>query len=219
MRKALNTVILGAPGGGKGTISKKMVKAFAFQHVSTGDILRSHVRDPSSKLGQEAAGYMKSGGLVPDKLVFDMLQDHLKANPAPRVLLDGFPRTLEQAREMKNIVDLDAVVVLDIPHETIVDRISNRLVHPASGRVYNLTYNAPKVEGKDDETGEDLIQRDDDKPETVKARLEAYEKMTSPLIEYYSNDKDVNVKVFKGTESDVIFPEIQAYMETYFKEV
>lgn len=217
-RKALNAIILGAPGGGKGTISKKLVKKYNFAHVSTGDLLRVHVQNPNSDLGKKAKEVMASGALVPDELVLSMLQDEVKNLENPRLLLDGFPRTLAQAEALQSFVSLDAVLVLDIPHETIIDRISNRMIHPASGRVYNQTYNPEKNKGFDDVTGEKLVQREDDKPDTVKARLVAYEATTAPLISYYQRqiagaDTSPLVKRFAGTESDVIFPDIVKWMQ------
>ena len=172
-------LILGKPGGGKGTISKKILKDFpSFTHFSTGDMLRQHVREETS-LGKEAKTHMDSGGLVPDDLIIRLVlgEAEKEAESGNSLLLDGFPRTMEQAKALAESVDVDLVVELDIPNDTIVDRIAERWVHPASGRVYNLSYNPPKVPGKDDITGEDLIQRDDDKPETVRKRLEAYEQV------------------------------------------
>ncbi|GFH45987.1 nucleoside-triphosphate--adenylate kinase [Chaetoceros tenuissimus] len=207
-------LILGKPGGGKGTISKKILKDFpSFTHFSTGDMLRQHVREQTS-LGKEAKTHMDSGGLVPDDLIIRLVLDEAEkeAESGNSLLLDGFPRTMEQAKALAESVDVDLVVELDIPNETIVDRIAERWVHPASGRVYNLSYNPPKVPGKDDITGEDLIQRDDDKPETVRKRLEAYEQVTAPLVEYY-DEKGV-LKTFAGTESDVIYPKVNKWLNS-----
>ena len=216
-RKVLNTIILGAPGGGKGTISKKLVKKYNFAHVSTGDLLRAHVQDPNSELGKKAKELMASGALVPDELVLDMLHTEVNKLDNPRVLLDGFPRTLSQAEALQTFMPLNAVIVLDIPHETIIDRISNRMIHLSSGRIYNQTYNPEKNKGFDDVTGEELVQREDDKPDTVKARLVAYEETTAPLIDYYqqqqTNDNELLVSRFAGTESDVIFPDIVQWMQ------
>jgi adenylate kinase len=207
-----NMILLGAPGGGKGTIGKKIINKYDFNHISTGDMLRQHIND-QTKLGIKAKEYMDNGKLVPDKLVIDMLRDRVTKEGGNRFLLDGFPRTLDQAASLKEIMSIDAVVVLDIPHETIMQRLSERWLHPASGRVYNLTYNPPKESGKDDMTGEPLMQRDDDKPEVVKDRLETYDKMTSPLIDYYKNNAKCAVSSFKGTESDVIFIDVEKFCE------
>lgn len=204
-------LILGKPGGGKGTISKKILQDFPeFKHFSTGDLLRQHVMQKSD-IGKEAKKHMDSGSLVPDDLIIRLVLDEAEkeSQNGKNLLLDGFPRTLQQAEALAESVDVDIVVNLDIPNDTIVERIANRYIHPASGRVYNLTYNPPKVPGKDDETGEDLIQRDDDKPDTVRKRLEAYEKVTAPLVKYY----DGKVHTFSGTESDVIYPKINIWLQ------
>ena len=172
-------LILGKPGGGKGTISNKILKDFpSFSHFSTGDLLRKHVRDKTS-IGREAKKHMDRGGLVPDELIIDLVLDEAdkEAEKGNNLLLDGFPRTMEQAKALAESADVDIVVDLNIPNDTIVGRIAERYVHPGSGRVYNLSYNPPRVPGLDDETGEELVQRDDDKPETVRRRLEAYEKV------------------------------------------
>ena len=206
-------LILGKPGGGKGTISKKILNDFpAFKHFSTGDLLRQHVRE-GTDIGKEAKEHMDSGSLVPDDLIIRLVLDEAEKefNNGKSLLLDGFPRTMEQAEALAENVDVDLVVDLNVPNETIVERIADRYIHPASGRVYNLSYNPPKVPGKDDETGEDLVQRDDDKPETVRKRLEAYEEVTAPLVQYY-NEKGV-LKSFSGTESDVIYPQVNNWLE------
>ncbi len=209
-------IILGAPGGGKGTISAKIVKAFGFKHVSTGDILRGHVKS-SSALGVEAKKYMTEGKLVPDKLVVDMLKKEVGDLGNSSILLDGFPRTLPQAKMLSEVMAIGAVISLKIPHEEIMRRISQRWIHAPSGRVYNLEYKPPKNEGLDDETGEELTQRDDDKPGFVKRRLEDYEDMTRPLVEYYQG-RDTLVKEFSGTESDVIFVDVEKWLSSILKQ-
>lgn len=206
-------LILGKPGGGKGTISKKILNDFPkFHHVSTGDVLRQHVREETS-LGKEAKAYMEKGDLVPDEIMIGLvLADATPYLEEGRsLLLDGFPRTLGQAEALEEVVHIDTVVNLDIPTETIVDRIADRWIHPSSGRVYSYSYKPPKVRGLDDETGEPLVQRDDDKPESVRQRLAAYDAVTSPLVKYY-HEKGV-LKTFHGTMSDVIYPEVKAWLE------
>jgi len=184
-KRDLMTVIMGPPGAGKGTISKKIIKDFGYVHVSTGDMLRAHVRE-GTDLGKQAKTHMDSGGLVPDGLIIDMLLSKLKeVGPDGRVLLDGFPRTTAQAEALDANSKVSIALNLQVPTEEIVARISDRWSHPASGRVYAYSYNPPKVEGKDDETGEPLVQRDDDKPEAVRSRLKAYDDMTAPLCQYY----------------------------------
>lgn len=206
-------LILGKPGGGKGTISGKILNDFPiFGHLSTGDVLRQHVRD-ETPIGVEAKNYMNEGRLVPDELMIRLvLEDAQRVlDNGSSLLLDGFPRTLGQAVALDESLDVDLVVNLDVPTETIVQRISERWIHPASGRVYNYTYKQPQVEGLDDETGEPLVQRSDDKPESVRRRLALYDEATAPLVDYY-NRKGV-LKTFKGTMSDVIYPKVKKWLD------
>lgn len=209
MQKAWNLIILGAPGGGKGTISKKILNKFAYNHVSTGDLLRSHIQK-GSDLGKKAKTYMNQGSLVPDDLVVDMLKRTIEKNQSAsgRLLLDGFPRTIAQAEILKSVVPIHQIIHLDIPHAEILRRLSQRWIHAPSGRVYNLEYNPPAAEGKDDVTGEPLTQRDDDKPEFIQRRLDDYEAMTKPLLSHYK-DSMTEVTSFAGTESDVIFVDVE----------
>eukprot|EP00934_Nitzschia_sp_Nitz4_P003688 Nitzschia sp. Nitz4//scaffold162_size51285//7600//9536//NITZ4_006965-RA/size51285-processed-gene-0.42-mRNA-1//-1//CDS//3329537961//3678//frame0 len=171
-------LILGKPGGGKGTISDKILKDFPhFQHVSTGDLLRSHVRQGTT-LGTEANKYMSDGQLVPDHLMVELVMHeatpHLEQGKS--LLLDGFPRTVEQAKYLSDHIDVHVVINLDVPNETIVERIADRWIHAESGRTYSYSYKPPEVEGVDDVTGEPLIQRPDDMPQTVRERLTQYNK-------------------------------------------
>lgn len=186
--------------------------------MSTGDILRRNVNENTS-LGQQAKDYMNKGELVPDKLVIDMIDDKHKdniKNGNKPLLLDGFPRSIEQAMKLDEILDIGCVLCLDVPHETIIQRLSSRWIHNSSGRVYNLDYNPPIKNGYDDVTNEPLVQREDDKPHVISKRLQGYEEMTKPLLSYYtnsrSNNKTVPVKLFQGTESDVIYPNIYKYL-------
>lgn len=211
-------LILGKPGGGKGTISGKILNDFPqFHHVSTGDLLRSHVRE-ETKLGLEAAEYMKEGKLVPDELMIGLVVEESTPylEKGESLLLDGFPRTVGQAEALENSVHVDMVVNLDIPNETIVERLTDRWIHEPSGRIYSYSYKPPKVEGLDDETGEPLVQRHDDKPETVRARLDLYDQSTSPLVQYY--EKNGVLKSFKGTQSDVIYPEVKKWLKSCFDD-
>lgn len=220
-QRDLLTVIMGPPGAGKGTISKKIIKDFGYHHVSTGDMLRAHVRE-GTELGKKAKGFMDSGGLVPDALIIDMLMAKLKeVGTDSRVLLDGFPRTRAQAEALDGNSQVSVALNLQVPTDEIVGRISDRWTHPGSGRVYAYSYNPPKVQGKDDETGEPLIQRDDDKPEAVRKRLEAYDAMTSPLCAYYqsksvlteySGDNDPEL-VAKDRRSDAIYLVLKKHLE------
>lgn len=205
-------LILGKPGGGKGTISKKILNDFtAFHHLSTGDVLRQHVRDETA-LGREAKEHMNNGHLVPDEVMIRLVLEDACNGQHKLLLLDGFPRTLQQARALDSYLNVDMVINLDIPTETIVSRISDRWIHAPSGRVYSYSYQPPKVEGLDDLTGEPLTQREDDQPEKVRRRLEAYDEITSPLIGFYE-DREV-LKTFKGTKSDVIYTDVKEWLDT-----
>jgi nucleoside-triphosphate--adenylate kinase len=210
-------LILGKPGGGKGTISGKLLKDFPqFHHISTGDLLRMHVREGTS-LGLKAKTYMNEGKLVPDDLIIGLVMEEATPNLelGKSLLLDGFPRTVGQAEHLEEVVHVDLVINLDIPTETIVARIADRWIHPASGRIYSYSYKPPKVNGIDDITGEDLVQRPDDKPDCVRARLEQYDEVTSPLVDYYA--KNGVLQTFSGTKSDVIYPEVKSWLHDFFE--
>lgn len=209
-RREYTVLVMGAPGGGKGTISKYMVRDFGFLHLSTGDVLRDNVAR-ATPVGLEAKKYMDAGDLVPDRVIVDLVVSEIRGKEGGRLLLDGFPRTTPQAEALGAHLAVDAAINLDIPQEVIIERISNRWVHAPSGRTYAYDFNPPKVHGKDDETGEALVQRDDDKPETVRARLETYAKNTQPLIDYYGA-KGVLTN-FPGTESKVIYRDVKAFLE------
>jgi nucleoside-triphosphate--adenylate kinase len=156
--------------------------------------------------------YTIAGSLVPDDVMIKMvMSDAVEAiKNGQSLLLDGFPRTMEQAVALDKNLDVDLVINLCVPNETIIERISDRWIHPASGRVYSYSYQPPKVKGLDDETGEELVQRDDDKPESVLNRLNKYDNVTKPLVKYYE-EKGV-IQTFRGTESDVIYPEVQKWL-------
>jgi len=155
----------------------------------------------------EAQAFMDKGALVPDELMVNLVLDEVNKKNYRRLLLDGFPRTVPQAETISKHLNVDLAINLDVPVETIVERISNRWIHSASGRVYAYDYNPPLVLGKDDETGEPLVQRDDDKAEAVRARLQTYGKNTAPLLSYY--DYRNVLTAFQGTESNVIYPEVK----------
>jgi adenylate kinase len=183
----MRLILLGAPGAGKGTQAKFICEKFGIPQISTGDMLRAAVK-AGTPLGLEAKKVMDSGGLVSDDIIIGLVKDRLtQADCAKGYLFDGFPRTIPQAAAMKDAgVPIDYVLEIDVPFDAIIDRMSGRRVHVASGRTYHVKFNPPKVAGKDDETGEDLIQRDDDKEATVRKRLEVYDAQTRPLVEYYS---------------------------------
>jgi len=184
----MRIILLGAPGAGKGTQATFIKEHFSIPQISTGDMLRAAVK-AGTPLGLEAKSHMDSGGLVPDAVIIGLVSERIKeADCANGFLFDGFPRTIPQADAMKDAgVMIDYVVEIDVPDSAIVERMSGRRSHPASGRTYHVKFNPPKVAGKDDVTGEDLVQRDDDKEETVLKRLEVYHSQTKPLVDYYAN--------------------------------
>ena len=195
----MRLILLGAPGAGKGTQAQFICKQYAIPQISTGDMLRAAVK-AGTELGIAAKKIMDSGGLVSDDIIIGLVKDRLtQPDCSQGYLFDGFPRTIPQAQAMKDAgVPIDYVLEIDVPFEAIIDRMSGRRVHPASGRTYHLTFNPPKVAGKDDVTGEPLIQRDDDKEETVRKRLQVYNDQTRPLVNYYSswaNTPDLQAKV------------------------
>ena len=184
----MKLILLGAPGAGKGTQAAFICKQFGIPQISTGDMLRAAVK-AGTPLGIEAKKVMDAGGLVSDDLIINLVKERI-AQPdcANGFLFDGLPRTIPQAEAMKEAgVNLDYVLEIDVPFDAIIERMSGRRSHPASGRTYHVKFNPPKAEGVDDITGEPLVQRDDDKEETVKKRLEVYSQQTRPLVDYYSN--------------------------------
>ncbi len=184
----MRLILLGAPGAGKGTQAVFLTGKFGIPQVSTGDMLRAAIKD-GTRLGLEARKFMDAGALVPDDVIIGLVKERIKQPDAAKgFLFDGFPRTIPQADAMKSAgVMLDYVVEIDVDDAEIIMRLSGRRVHSASGRTYHLKFNPPKIAGKDDVTGEDLTQRDDDKESTVKKRLEVYHSQTKPLVAYYSN--------------------------------
>ena len=183
----MKLILLGAPGAGKGTQAAFITQKYGIPQISTGDMLRAAVK-AGTPLGVQAKGVMESGGLVSDELIIDLVKERI-AQPdcANGFLFDGFPRTLPQAEAMKQAgVQLDYVLEIDVPFDAIIERMSGRRSHPASGRTYHVKFNPPKAEGRDDLTGEPLVQRDDDKEETVRKRLQVYNDQTRPLVSYYS---------------------------------
>ena len=183
----MRLILLGAPGAGKGTQATFICQKYGIPQISTGDMLRAAVKT-GSPMGLAAKKVMDSGGLVSDDIIIGLVKERIvQADCAKGFLFDGFPRTIPQADAMKNSgVVLDYVLEIDVPFDAIIDRMSGRRVHVASGRSYHVTFNPPKVIGVDDVTGEALIQRDDDKEETVKKRLDVYSAQTRPLVDYYS---------------------------------
>ena len=189
----MRVILLGAPGAGKGTQAGFITKKFAIPQISTGDMLRAAVK-AESPLGLKVKNVMATGGLVSDDIIIDLIKERIQADDcANGFLFDGFPRTIPQAEALRDAgVEIDHVIEIAVEDEEIVARIAGRRVHPASGRTYHIEHNPPKVAGKDDETGEDLIQREDDKEETVRHRLSVYHSQTKPLVAFYQNLAAVN---------------------------
>ena len=182
----MRVILLGAPGAGKGTQAGFIVEKFGIPQISTGDMLRAAVK-AGTPLGLEARKHMDAGALVPDAVIIGMVSERVRQPDCARgFLFDGFPRTIPQAEAMKAAgVNLDHVVEIDVEDAEIIRRMSGRRVHPGSGRTYHVLFNPPRVAGKDDLTGEDLVQRDDDREEVVRKRLEVYHAQTRPLVDYY----------------------------------
>ena len=189
----MRILLLGPPGGGKGTQSKFLMEKFDIPQISTGDMLRAHV-NKNTALGKKAKEFMDKGELVTDSLIFDMMILRFEEGDCKNgFILDGFPRNIAQAQGLDILLgkikkELNYVIVIDVKDDDIVERMGGRRMHPSSGRVYHIKYNPPKNEGKDDITNEDLIIRDDDKEDTVRNRLLVYHNQTKPLIEYYNQN-------------------------------
>ena len=208
----MKIIMLGAPGAGKGTQAKMIAEKCGIPHISTGDIFRANIKN-GTELGAKAKEYMDKGLLVPDELVFDLVVDRIQqADCEKGYILDGFPRTIPQAEALENALNaieqkLDYAIDIDVPDENIINRMSGRRACVGCGATYHVLFNPTKVEGKCDVCGESLILRDDDKPETVKKRLDVYHTQTQPLIDFYTERK-VRVEV-DGTQSmDKVFDDI-----------
>jgi adenylate kinase len=184
----MKLILLGAPGAGKGTQAQYLTEKYGIPQISTGDMLRAAVK-LGTELGQIAKKVMDQGGLVSDELVVNLVKERITHNDCTKgFLFDGFPRTIPQAQALKDAgVSIDGVVEIDVADEEIIKRMSGRRVHPGSGRTYHLVFNAPKQTGKDDVTGEDLVQRADDQEDTVRQRLSIYHQQTAPLIDFYKS--------------------------------
>ncbi len=213
----MRLILLGPPGAGKGTQAKMICEKYGIPQISTGDMLRAAV-SAGTPLGIEAKKVMDAGELVSDDLILQLVKDRISENDCTSgYLLDGFPRTIAQAEGMKKLgITVDFVVELQVDDEEIIERMGGRRIHPASGRVYHVKFNPPKTENQDDETGEALIQREDDAEETVRKRLDVYHKQTAPLIDYYSKNKD------ERSETDPVYVrtngsgELKVISETIF---
>ncbi|KAJ1664416.1 Adenylate kinase 2 [Coemansia sp. RSA 1646] len=211
-------LILGAPGAGKGTQSSRIRKHFDITAISSGDILRRNIAEQTAA-GKKAQAAVAQGTLVSDDIIVELIRNELDTIEGSNWLLDGFPRSITQARALDAMLaatnqPLDAVVNLVVPESVILQRVVERYVHVPSGRVYNLSYNPPKIAGIDDVTGEPLEHRPDDNPESFRRRLEQYHGLTKPLLEYY---RSAGVLAsFPGETSDIIFPQIHSYLDDRF---
>lgn len=184
----MNVILLGPPGAGKGTQAQFIVSSYGIPQISTGDMLREAVA-AGTELGKRVKSVMESGALVTDDIIIDLVKERItKPDCEKGFLFDGFPRTIPQAQSLLDAgIDIDHVIEIRVPVEEIVSRLSGRRVHPESGRVYHVEYNPPAEADKDDQTGEPLIQRDDDKEETVRERLNVYNEQTAPLVDFYKS--------------------------------
>lgn len=215
----MKIILLGAPGAGKGTQAQFLTKAFDIPQISTGDMLRAAIK-AGTELGTLAKSFMDSGKLVTDEIIIGLVKERILEDDCKNgFLLDGFPRTVPQADALKEAgVVIDAVIEIDVPDSVIVERMSGRRAHLASGRTYHVVFNPPKVEGKDDETGEELVQRADDKAEVVLDRLRVYHEQTAPLVDYYkgvsANDTSVKYITINGTQPiDTVEKEILSQLK------
>ncbi|XP_029024885.1 GTP:AMP phosphotransferase AK3, mitochondrial [Betta splendens] len=209
LQRVFRAVIMGPPGSGKGTISGRITKTFGLKHISSGDILRANI-DAKTELGLLMKACIDQGQLVPDDVMSRLILSDLRAVGQSSWLLDGFPRTIVQAEALDDAYSVDTAVNLNVPFEIIKQRLTSRWTHLPSGRVYNIDFNPPKVSGLDDVTGEPLVQRDDDTPETVTRRLNAYKTQTEPVLEYYRS-KGI-LETFTGTETNRIWPHIEDFL-------
>ncbi|XP_068608665.1 GTP:AMP phosphotransferase AK3, mitochondrial [Brachionichthys hirsutus] len=211
LHRIFRAVIMGPPGSGKGTVSGRIGKSFGLKHISSGDILRANI-NAKTELGLLMKSCIDQGRLAPDDIMSRLILSDLRALDQSAWLLDGFPRTVDQAESLDEAYRLDTVINLDVPFQTIQQRLTSRWTHLPSGRVYNIDFNPPKVPGLDDVTGEPLVQRDDDTPETVTRRLKAYETQTEPVLEFYRS-KGV-LQTFSGTETNKIWPHVEAFLHS-----
>jgi len=205
----MRMVFLGPPGAGKGTIAAAAKEYYDIPHISTGDLFRSNIKN-GTELGLKVKDILASGGLVPDSVTIEMVRNRLREPDCKKgFILDGFPRTIPQADALAEMTDLDAVVDFRIAKEEVVKRLSGRRMCPSTGRIYHIVFNPPKVEGKDDETGEDLIQRPDDKEEAIMHRLDVYTEQTEPLVKYY-DDKGLIRAIDATAKPDEVFELLKA---------
>ena len=201
---AKTIIFLGAPGAGKGTQAQRLSEEKGFIQVSTGDILRANVKN-KTELGKKAKEYMEAGQLVPDELIISMIEDELRKLEGKDIILDGFPRTVKQAEALEDLLkklgrSLDYVILFDVSDEEVIKRITGRRIDPKTGKVYHMIYNPPPADVK-------VIQREDDKEEVVKKRLEVYHSQTAPLIDYYEK-KGILVRIDASTDPNKVYEEL-----------
>jgi adenylate kinase len=215
---AVNLILMGLPGAGKGTQAEKIVEKYQIPHISTGDMFRSAIKE-GTDLGKKAKSFMDQGELVPDEVTIGIVKERLQKPDCEKgFLLDGFPRTIAQAEALENLLKeldspLDYVLHVDVPQEKLVDRLTGRRVCPECGATYHVLYNPPKVEGKCDNDGADLIQREDDRPETVSKRLEVNIAQQQPLLDFYE-DKNYLVNINGDQDIHVVFEDVDKQLQT-----
>ncbi|KAK4475527.1 hypothetical protein MN116_000809 [Schistosoma mekongi] len=214
---SVRAVIVGPPGSGKATISSRLQKDFAVKYISCGDMLRNHVA-LKTDIGNQAREFIHRGLLVPDDLVTKMMISQCQRCESDHLLIDGFPRTVIQAKDIQGQVSISCVLCLDVPFEEIIERIGGRYIHLLSGRTYNNNFNPPKRQGFDDVTGEPLIRRDDDDdPTTVRKRLDVYQLSTLPLLDFYKEQKILHI--FHGRHTNELWPQVHKVFSQFVKPI
>ena len=216
----MRIILLGAPGVGKGTQAKFICNRFAIPQISTGDMLRESVRDGSS-LGRKVKKVMDQGALVTDDIIIDLVKDRIKKNDCEKgYLFDGFPRTIPQAEALaQQNIQIDSVIEIKVEDDQIIARLAGRRVHQSSGRVYHITNNPPKRKNLDDVTGEPLLQRDDDKEDTIKQRLEVYRNQTEPLVNFYQKLRKEGVISYRSIDGNKMYEKLSAEILNYLENL
>ena len=216
----MRIILLGAPGVGKGTQAKFICNRFAIPQISTGDMLRESIRDGSS-LGRKVKKVMDQGALVTDDIIIDLVKDRIKKNDCEKgYLFDGFPRTIPQAEALaQQNIQIDSVIEIKVEDDQIIARLAGRRVHQTSGRIYHITNNPPKRKNLDDVTGEPLIQRDDDKEDTIKQRLEVYRNQTEPLVNFYQKMHKGGVISYRSIDGNKMYEKLSAEILNYLENL